>query len=287
MVPGKSRYSSSTVHPSYSLTHIHMQVRRPSNTSIILIHSYTVYICKWGVHQIHPSYSSTHIHMQVRRSSNTFIILIHSYTYASEAFIKYIHHTHPLIYICKWGVHQIHPSYSSTPIHMQVRRSSNTSIILIHSYTYASEAFIKYIHHTHPLIYICKWGVHQIHPSYSSTHIHMQVRRPPWSSCMSMTSQVEVLEFYSNSGTDPNWCWLPSFHQGLCGKRDWSTLLKITSLPQLHLHVGKFVSYLRQLPTKVGGFPQVFWFSLPAKLTALIWPQMLKKAFNTIGGQIK
>ena len=120
-----------------------------------------IYICKWGVHQIHSSYSSTHIHMQVRRSSNTFIILIHSYIYASEAFIKYIHHTHPLIYICKWGVHQIHPSYSLTHIHMQVRRPSNTSIILIHSYT----------------VYICKWGVHQIHPSYSSTHIHMQVRR--------------------------------------------------------------------------------------------------------------
>ena len=74
-------------------------------------------------------------------------------------------------------------------------------------------------------------------------------RRPPWYSGMSLASQVEGSTWVAN------WSWLPSYHRGLGGKCDESTVLTIINLQplhkinlqQLHLHVESFISNLLKI----------------------------------------
>ena len=80
------------------------------------------------------------------------------------------------------------------------------------------------------------------------------MKQPPWSSEMSMASQVT-----SEAGRLSL-----SFHRGLSGKCDESTVFKITCLPSLCMHEGKSVS---NLPI-VRGFSRVLPFPQPVKLTA-------------------
>ena len=101
---------------------------------------------------------------------------------------------------------------------------------------------------------------------------------------MPLASQVEGprSEVRVAARPDPMWNWQPSFHRGLGGKCDYSTVLISTCLQPLHTckHVcmlgSKSVTCRRSAITSGSGFLGAIF-----KLTATIWPKMLKVTLNT------